>query len=331
MNIAFAAANELVARIFRPEHLERLRKIGNVKLFPYADYPRPAEVAELLGDTGAEVAITAWGSPAFDEAILQRAPRLKLIAHAAGSVKPLVTPGLLGREIRICSANDALARGVAETTLGLTIVSLKNIWQLSADTRSGRWEENRGKVRELYGVTVGIVGIGACGAQYAKLLQPFDVRLLVYDPFVGEAEIAALGGRKVGLEQLLREADVVSIHAPSLPETNGMFNASTLGLMKDDAILINTARGSLIDEPALAAELAKGRLWACLDVTEPEPPEPNHPFRTLPNVTLVPHIAGATNNGLQRMGDYVVTELELYAAGKPLQGEVDLQQLHTTA
>ncbi|MDF2716901.1 MAG: hypothetical protein K0R28_3826, partial [Paenibacillus sp.] len=98
-----------------------------------------------------------------------------------------------------------------------------------------------------------------------------------------------------------------------------------------DAILINTARGSLIDEAALVAELGKGRLWACLDVTNPEPPAPDHPFRTLPNVTLIPHIAGVVTNGLRSLGEFTVTELEAFSEGRPLAGTVQLARLDTLA
>jgi phosphoglycerate dehydrogenase-like enzyme len=164
-----------------------------------------------------------------------------------------------------------------------------------------------------------------------RLLKQFDVRILVHDPYLSDEAVSELGAEKVELDELLKQSDVVSIHAPSIPETTHLLNERTLRLMKDDAILINTARGSLIDEDALVAELRQGRLWACLDVTDPEPPAPDHPFRSLPNVTLIPHIAGAVNNGLYRIGSYITRELELFAKGERLQGEVDLSALHRLA
>lgn len=316
-------------RIFKPSQLEKLKQIGNLRINPRAGSPSVEEAAELVKD--ADIVITSWGCPSLNATILAGCPDLKLIAHAAGTVKPILSPDVLSRGIRVCSANDALAQGVAETTLGLTIVSLKNIWQLARNTREGEWDKQRDLVRELYEVTIGVIGAGLSGAHFIRLLKQFDVKVMVYDPFLTEEKISKMGAVKVELDQLLMESDVVSIHAPSITATNNLMNERTLKLMKDNAILINTARGSLIDEEALVAELRKGRLWACIDVTQPEPPDVNHPFRTLPNVTLIPHIAGAINNGLFRVANYLIGEVELFVQGKQLRGEVNLSNLHTMA
>lgn len=316
-------------RMFKPSQLKRLMQLGNLRINTGKGNPSADEVAGLI--EGADIAITSWGCPSLSAEVLRSCPELKLIAHAAGTVKPILSPYIISQGIRVCSANDALARGVAETALGLTIVSLKNIWQLAHNTRDGEWDKQRDLVRELYEVTIGVIGAGLSGAHYIRLLKEFEVKVVVYDPFLSESKISEMGAVKVELDQLLIESDVVSIHAPSLPETHNLMNERTLKMMKDNAIIINTARGSLIDEEALVSELRKGRLWACLDVTEPEPPEVNHPFRSLPNVTLIPHIAGATNNGLYRVGDYLAREIELFLQGKPLQGEVDLSTLNMRA
>lgn len=329
MNIAIMVDKGLADRLFKPEHLERMERLGTLRIFRGWDRLNAAEALELI--EGADIVVNSWGSPRLEAELLDRSPDLKLVAYAAGSVKPVISPAVIERGIRVSSANDALAQGVAETALGLTIVSLKHIWQLARDTREGKWEPDHKSIRELYGLNVGIIGAGLSGKHLIRLLKQFDVRILVHDPYLSESAVAELGAVKVGLDELLKESDVVSIHAPSIPETKHLMNERTLRLMKDDAILINTARGSLIDENALAAELRKGRLWACLDVTDPEPPSLEHPFRSLPNVTLIPHIAGAANNGLYRVGSYITRELELFARGERLQGEVDLSLLHRMA
>ena len=162
-----------------------------------------------------------------------------------------------------------------------------------------------------------------CIRDSIKLMQNFDVEVLLYDPYVDATKAAEMGAVKMELEPLLKQADVVSIHAPSIPETNHMFRAETLALMKDNAILINTARGSLLNEKDLYEHMSKGKLqYACIDVTDPEPPEADNPLRGLPNVIFSPHLAGLTNNGLGRIGKGVVEQIMAYAAGAPVDGEV---------
>src|SRR5690606_8161349 len=132
--------------------------------------------------------------------------------------------------------------------------------------------EEYAKIKDIHDVTIGIIGASKAGQHLIRLLQHFEVEVLVYDPVLGDAQIQALGAKRVSLEQLMSASDVISIHAPSIPATDKMINAERLGLMQDDAMLINTARGTNIDEQALIEELQTGRIRACLDVTEPEPP-----------------------------------------------------------
>ncbi|GIP33895.1 hydroxyacid dehydrogenase [Paenibacillus sp. J2TS4] len=327
--IAMLAGREMLSGIFAPKDLDQLRKLGTLKESTVDESPTAEQVKELI--RGADIAITTWGSPRLDLEIIKEAPNLKLVMHAAGTVKGIVSPEMAAKGIRVSSANGALGIGVAETALGLTITSLKNMWQLAKNTRAGEWAKDKEKIREVYGVTIGVVGAGRAGRHYIKLMKNFNVEIILYDPIVTAEQAAELGVTKVSLEDLLVRSDVVSIHAPSIPETNKMFNQETLSLMKDDAILINTSRGSLIDEDALVEELERGRLTACIDVTDPEPPRQDHPFRRLPNVILIPHIAGAVNNGKLRMGEYSVEEIRRFLNNEPLDGEVNLQQLHTIA
>lgn len=327
--IVMLAGSEVLSGIFTPNHLDQLRQLGALRESQAKHSPTPEEAKEWI--KGADIVITTWGSPRINEEILAYAPDLKLVMHAAGTVKGIVSPEMAAKGIRVSSANGALGIGVAETALGLTITSLKNMWQLARNTREGEWNKDKDKIRELYGVTIGVVGAGRAGRHYIQLMRNFHVDILLYDPFVSQEEAEAMGTTKVSLEDLLVRSDVVSIHAPSIPETDKMFNRETLALMKDDAVLINTSRGSLIDEDALAEELEKGRFTACIDVTDPEPPRQDHPFRRLPNVILIPHIAGAVNNGKQRMGQYSVDEIRRFLNREPMDGEVNLQKLHTIA
>lgn len=327
--IALLADNNVASHIFQAKHMEQLRNLGTVVVNTDAVYPSKERVIELL--QGVEIAITSWGCPSIDEEVLKHTPDLKLVMHAAGTVKGVVSQELIDRGIRVSSANDPLGVGVAETALGLTIAAVKRMWPLSYNTRNGGWEEDKAQIREMYELKIGVVSAGRAGRHYIRLLQGFDVEVLLYDPIISAEEARELGAVKVELEQLLVESDVISIHAPSIPQTHHMFNAQAFSLMKDDAILINTARGSLINEEELAIELAKGRFTACIDVTDPEPPVADHPFRKLDNVILIPHIAGAVNNGKHRLAQYSVDEIRRYLNKEPLLGEVNLKSLHVIA
>lgn len=326
--IAFLQGKNTIDRGFSAEQLDRLRTLGEVVLNETDGPPTIEQMKQQIA--GADIAITSWGCQPLTEDVLAHAPDLKAILHAAGSVKGIVTPAVWEKGIRVSNATEALGKGVAETALGLTIASLKDMWRLSQHTRKGAWGD-RQRVKELYNVTIGVVGAGKAGGHYIKLLQNFDVQVLLYDPIATHEEAQRLGAQKVELDQLLTASDVISIHAPSLPSTDKLFNRETLAKLKDDCILINTARGTIIDEAALTEELRKGRLFACLDVTNPEPPVPDHPFRELPNVILLPHIAGSVNNGVYRLGTSIVDDIERLLNNEKMRGEVSSKQLNTLA
>lgn len=329
MKIVVLANEDRQRQVFKDSHLERLRELGEVVQNTGEEGPSSEEVFELIED--AEVVITSWNCPKLEEEIINKAPGLKLIMHAAGSVKGIVSDAVWDKEIRVTGAAAALGKGVAETALGLTISSLKNFFNLSDVTRSGGWNGQNDTVREIYDVTVGVIGAGHAGRHYMKLLQNFDVDVLLYDPTLDEDECKKLGAKKANLDELMTKSDVISIHAPSIPATKHMINGENLPLMKDRAILINTARGAIIDEAALIEELKTGRISACLDVTDPEPPSEENELRRLPNVRLTPHIAGSVNNGKKRIGDLIVSELESYLADGTLNYEIKPQKLATLA
>jgi len=279
---------------------------------------------------GATAAVTSWGSPAMTKELLDKAPELKLILHAAGSVKSIVTDEMYDRGIRIVSAAQVLSSGVSETALGLTIASAKNLFALNQETHSGGWSHTG--ITELYDITIGIFGFGIAGRHYAELLRPFSVHVIAYDPMVSALAMSELGVEKVSMEDIFARSDILSLHAPQLESTYHVINARTLAAMKDGAILINTARGTLVDETALAAALESGKLkCACLDVTDPEPPRADSPLRRLSNCILTPHLAGQANNGLQKLGDHCYTQLIRFLEGQPLSGEITREMLSTIA
>ncbi len=288
----------------------------------------PATKKDLLALLpNADACITSWDVAQLDAEVIAAAPRLRAIVHMGGSVKKIVSDALWGKGIKIFSARPALAKDVAETTLGLMIIGIKHIFPLAQHVRAGGWRESRyWPSRELHRNHIGIISASEVGRYVIKLLQPFDARILLYDPFVSETEAARLGATKVSLEQMARDADIISLHAPLLPATNKMLNADLLKLMKDDCILINTARGALIDEPALIVELSKGRLFAFLDVTDPEPPSPTNPLRSLENVVVMPHLAGCISD-CSDMSVLAAEELRRFFQGEPLLYEITLDMI----
>lgn len=280
--------------------------------------PDPAVVRRMLA--GCSGCITGWGSIPMTGDVLDAAPRLSIIAHAAGTVKNVVSEAVWERGVRVTSAAAALGIGVAEFTLGVMICAMKRVPWLQARLGEGGWLDpgEEARIKEFYGATIGVVGAGHSGKNLIRLLRNFEAAILVYDPFLSARDAVEMGAEKVELlDDLVPRVDVLSIHAPNLPHLRHMFNRKTLGLLRDGAILINTARGALVDEEALAEELKTGRFTACLDVFDPEPPAADSPLRKLANVILTPHIAGCRASNIFRQGRYAVTELERFFAGQP--------------
>jgi len=316
--VAITIGKSHYARMFSQQAWDALEAFAEVIHHPGDEPAEKEELMTLLAD--AEACITSWGVAQLDDDVVAAAPKLKAMAHMGSSVKRFVSDAFWERGIHLTSAGITLARSVAETTIGLMLVGQKQIWPLGQHVRDGGWRASpvwdRWYSRELFRKQVGIIGASNVGRHVIKLLEPYDATILLYDPFVNPKEAAELGVIKLELNELLARADVVSLHAPANKSTYQMLNAEGLALMKDDALLINTGRGTLIDEPALIEELQKGRFFAFLDVTDPEPPAADSPLRSLPNVVVTPHIAGCIEN-CNHMGELAVEELRRFTAGEP--------------
>lgn len=277
--------------------------------------------------------LTSWGSPPFTDPVWASADRLRLIVHMAGSVKFLFPGDVVDRFCRprgitVVSCARAIAFNVAEATLGLMIWALRG-WldHVLAFRQKGLWRDPRlaAVPKTLSGGVVGIIGAGFVGQEVIRLLRSFrDVQILLYDPFVSEEEAMNLGASKVDLETLLSESDLVSLHAPWLPSTEGMIGARELALLKDGCVLINTSRGRLVDTDALVSVLRSGRIFAVLDVTDPEPLPPDHPLRFLPNCIILPHITGAGEYGYRQIGKMTLRALDdFFLNNKVPEGVID--------
>ncbi|MEU9420401.1 hydroxyacid dehydrogenase [Streptomyces sp. NPDC048272] len=281
-----------------------------------------------------EVLFTGWGCPLLDAAALERMPRLRAVVHAAGSVKHHVTDACWERRLLVSSAAAANAVPVAEYTLAAILFTNKRVLESAHAYRAARAPIDllrRYPAVGNYRRTIGIVGASLIGRRVLELLRPFDLRVLVHDPYADPVELAALGAETCALDTLLRRSDVVSLHAPALPRTHHLLDASRLALMPDGATLVNTARGSLVDTAALTEELVAGRLHAVLDHTDPEVLPASSPLFNLPNVLLTPHIAGSLGGELDRLAVTAVEELERYARGLGFRHPVDPTRLAYSA
>ncbi|MGK9168913.1 hydroxyacid dehydrogenase [Inquilinus limosus] len=330
--VALLLTPEMRAQMIPPEAEERLAAAATVRA------PGPGELTadnlpRLLD--GAVAALTGWGTPPIGDEVLAARPGLALVAHSAGSVRRLVPAAAIesGR-IQVSHAAVNIAESVAEFVIAQCLSILREPHRHDSGMKAGEdWFELRRRClgRLLGAQTVGIVGAGYVGRLVIRLFRAFGARILVSDPYLSAEKAAELGVERAGLDDLLGASDIVSLHAPALPETRHMIGAAQLARLRDGCLFINTARSALIDEAALLAALRTGRFTAALDVFDQEPLPADSPFRGLPNVVLSPHAAGHSADSHRRQGATTVDEICRFLAGEPLRHRVTPAMLATMA
>lgn len=302
---------DLLEVVFSEQDQLRLNDLGEVRWTESRTPISTKQACELLKDC--QIGLGGWDTPYPNAELMAACGKLRLWEHAAGSLKKMFGPHLKGRDITIASCNPALAQCVAEATLGMIILGLKGYF---AEVRKARGEtvQAETKSRTLYGLTIGVIGASTIGREVIKYLKPFPCRILLYDPFISEEQAGQIGVTLVeDLLELCAASDVVTLHTPHLPATNKMLGSRHFQAMKDDAIFINTSRGQCVDEPALLAELEKGRLVAMLDVSEQEPPAADSLLRRLDKVYYSNHITGGMD---QRLGHQAVDDIAAFIRGE---------------
>jgi phosphoglycerate dehydrogenase-like enzyme len=317
------------AKVFRLEAYGRLCRRFDVTASGLEERLTSERLAEKIA--GYEAVVTGWGSPPFTAAVLERADRLKMVAHSAGSIKGLfprevVEQVVVPRGLTVFSANAAIALNVAEYVIGVMImVPRRFVEQTLAIRESDAWHDPAVPPSALYlrGATVGLVSASTVGREVIRLLRPFDVRVLVHDPYLSDRDAGRLEVETVSLDDVFARSDIVSLHAPSIPATRHMVGAAQLARLRDGALLINSSRGSVLDHDALFHEAESGRIRVVLDVTDPEPLPADHPLRRLTNVYLTPHMSGTGAYGYQKIGDWTLEALEAFFADRPVTGTVD--------
>jgi phosphoglycerate dehydrogenase-like enzyme len=288
-------------------------------------YGAPEELARRVAPADVLVVHKAPVS----SAVLDAAPGLKLVACARGNPVNVDLRAAAARGIPVVCAPGRAAESTADFTMALILALARHLVPACARVRElgpGAW---RYAVRsalegvELHGRILGLVGFGQVGRRVAVRARAFGMGVLVCDPYVSGQVVRDAGAEPVGLEELLRLSDFVSLHAPLTPETRGLIGARELALMKPAACLINTARGELVDEGALAEALRAQKIRAAaLDVLAAEPPAPDHPLLTLPNVLITPHLGGKTDAAPRRAAQTVIRDVRNFLLGRPLENPV---------
>jgi D-3-phosphoglycerate dehydrogenase len=304
--------------------IEKLRKLGEVRRIEVPKDYRGKALAEAL--KGYHF-IVASVTPYYDREFFEyNKDVLMIVRHGIGydniDVKAAEELGVVVARVPGWVEREA----VAEHTIALMLSALRFVVQGNNFVREGRWSERAKLVgKELKNLTVGVIGFGNIGSRVAEILRNgFEAKVLVYDPYVPPEKIKSLGCEPVEkLEDLLRRSDIITLHAVLTPETYHMINEKAFEVMKDGVIIVNTARGELIDTQALIKYIEKGKVAAvALDVVEGEPIGKDHPLLKYNNVIVTPHIAAYTHEALAGMDEAVVKAIESYLQGKPIEGLV---------
>ncbi len=251
-------------------------------------------VAGQIGDS--DIYMTCWDSPRLEKVVLDSAPNLKLLVHLCGTVAPFVSEEMYKKGIRVISGNAFFARSTAEGALAYILAAQRNIPFYSTELKENRrWKCENAPNMSLIGKTVGLVSFGAVAGNLAEMLQPFGVKLLVYDIVPIPPELKErLGITQTSLDELFSSSDIISVHTPLNSGTHRLIGAELFDKIKPDALFVNTSRGGVIDQNALIKALEGGRFRAVLDVYEQEPPAPDCGLFSAPNLIMMPHMGGPT-------------------------------------
>jgi D-3-phosphoglycerate dehydrogenase len=298
--------------------------------WPVDPFGPVAEVKEAAGTEekilgaldGIEVVVTEMAP--LTRRVIEASPALRLIVVCRGGPVNVNLEAATERGIPVCYSPARNAAATAEYTIGLLLAAMRHITEGSRDLEQGIW---RGDFYaydvagiELEGKTAGLVGFGAVGSRVAKVLTAFGAEVLVVDPYVDPAAVSEVGATAVTLDELLPRAQVLSLHARLTPETHHLIGREAIARLPDGAVLVNAARGGLLDQDALCNALESGKLRAAaLDVYDPEPPPPGSRLYSTPNLVLSPHLAGASRETAERAATIAAAEVGRYLRGEPLR------------
>jgi (S)-sulfolactate dehydrogenase len=302
----------LISEFITSQALETLRSKHKVVYEPDLYKDRPALIAALQNIEG----LIVRNLTQVNEEILAGSPNLKVVGRLGVGLENIELPACAKRNIKVIPATGANAESVAEYVVGAAVALTRGFIPATVSTLKGEWPRPRfSTYHEFLGKTIGIVGFGSIGRVVAKKANAFGLHCLAYDPMLpaGSVELVGFSVPLLSLNDLLAKSDVVTLHLPFLPETKNLFNAATLDQMKNGASLINTARGGIVDEKALAERLRSGRLGgAAMDVFESEPAKDLSHFSGIENLILTPHVAGVTHESNERVSQMIADEVNRF-------------------
>ncbi len=299
-----------VTRIIPDAGLDLVRDATDMRLWEDPLPPSPAELDDLLTDAvGALTLLT----DKIDDPLLARHPQLRVVSNFAVGFDNVDVDAATERGVAVCNTPDVLTGTTAEMAFTLMMAAARRVSEAVDYVRDGNWKTWGPTLllgQDIVGATLGIVGFGRIGRELARMARGFNMKLLVYDTYIDPTAADEFGVTYVPLEELLRESDFVSLHMALNDDTHQMIGADELRMMKPTSVLVNAARGPVVDTDALVSGLRDGEIFAAgLDVTDPEPLPADHPLVTLPNCTVVPHIASATVVTRDRMATLAARNL----------------------
>lgn len=307
-------------RIWTKPFLQALAEIGDLTLLEQGKDMPPAEKADRMREC--DILITAWGATRCPDEVAENRGRLKYICNVTGELARFLPVSFIDAGILVSNWGDYPARGVAEGAMALLLAVLKDMHHQIDHVRSGGWKmDMHFRGGSLDNAAVGIYGLGVIGRRFMELIRPFNARLRIFDPYLKETPPDC--ERVESLEELFRGSQIIVIHAALTPETRNSVTAELLAMLPRHGVVINTARGGIIDQPALFAELESGRLRAGLDVLEPDSLDENHPARQWPNLILTAHRVdhgwpdfNEPPTTLNRMQEICIDNLRRFLAGQ---------------
>jgi phosphoglycerate dehydrogenase-like enzyme len=338
--ILVAVSNELLPTVMLPQDQHRLDGLGQVlwrkdiergPLDPVVRRQRSDELLAVLREVQPEILVSFWNTPTVPAAALRDVPALRYICHLGGTVRHHVARELIAGGVLVSNWGTIISRTIAEAALMMVLNGLRLITEVTLEMHVRRgWRLDEKQHRSLFERSVGLHGLGPIAQDLVPLLAPFHCKVSAYSPHCPDEVFEKLAVAKVGdLRTLYASNDVISIHTGDTPENHHIVDAELLAAMPDGAVLINTARGGIVDTDALVAELRTGRIAASLDVFETEPLPADSPLRGLENCQLIPHMAGPTLDRRVDCGTLAVDNIARYLRGEPVLFPVSLHKYDT--